>query len=63
MLPSFVTHAHCTAFKQLTYISGLDPPVCFVMHSVGRGGMYVCMCVIVYVHVFDSRVCPCRPTE
>ena len=60
MLLSFVTHAHCTAFKQLTYISGLDSPVCLSCTVWGGG---TCMCVIVYVHVFDSRVCPCRPTE
>ena len=44
------------------YLALIHLFVCHAQCGEG-GGMYVCMCVIVYVHVFDSRVCLCRPTE
>ena len=59
MLPSFVTYAHSTAFKQLTYVRVWPWSTClFVMHGVRRGCVHVCMCVIVCVHAYDSCVCP-----
>ena len=52
MLPSFVTYAHSTAFKQLTYVSGLDPPVCHARCEEGvRACVHVCNCVCVHAYV------------
>ena len=46
MLPSFVTHAHSTAYKQLTYLALIHLFVCHA--QCGEGGnvcVYVCNCV------------------
>ena len=41
ILLSFVTHAHCTAFKQLTYVSALIH--LFVCHAQCGEGGHVCV--------------------